>query len=253
MKYIRFQQGSSTAYGILEGDVVKELQGDIYSGATRTGREFPLSAVKLLAPCEPSKILAIGFNYAAHAAEGGKTPPDEPVLFMKAPTAIIAHGDPIVLPSLDRRTDHEAELVVVMGKKCKNVPREKALEYVFGYTCGNDVSDRPIQRKDGQWVRAKSFDTFCPLGPWIETDLDPSDLSIKAVLNGEVKQDSRTSKLVFDVPFLIEFISRVMTLLPGDIIMTGTPEGVSPMKPGDVIEIVIEGIGTLRNPVVYNG
>ena len=253
MKYVRYRAGTTTAHGILEGDAVHEVTGDIYSGARRTGRILDLSDLKLLAPCEPSKIVAIGLNYADHAAEAKRQIPDEPIIFMKAPTSIIGPDEAIVLPSQDRRTDHEAELVIVMGKKCRKVGRNDALKYVFGYTCGNDVSDRIIQRKDGQWVRAKSFDTFCPLGPIVETDLDPDNLGIKTLVNSIVKQDSNTRHLIFSCSVLIEAVSAVMTLLPGDIIMTGTPEGVSPIKHGDVVEVVVEKIGTLRNPVVFDG
>ncbi|MBN1564811.1 MAG: fumarylacetoacetate hydrolase family protein, partial [Anaerolineae bacterium] len=197
----------------------------------------------------PSKIVCIGRNYAAHAAEHNAAVPTEPMLFFKPPSAIIAPGQPIQFKAEWGKVDHEAELVVIMGKTARNVSRDDALDYVFGYTCANDVSARDFQKKDNQWGRAKGFDTFCPLGPWINTDLDPSDLAIGCTVNGETRQTSRTANMVFDVPALIAFISGVMTLMPGDLILTGTPEGVSQLFDGDVVAVTVEGIGSLRNPV----
>ena len=198
----------------------------------------------------PSKVVCVGVNYGAHAAEMGKPLPDEPILFLKAPSAVIGPGVSIELPPGYERIDHEAELAVVIGRRCRDVLGARALEYVLGYTCLNDVSVRDLQRKDGQWARAKSFDTFCPVGPRVVTGLDPGALAIACRLNGDTRQSSTTADLIFDVPTLIEFISHVMTLEPGDVISTGTPSGVGPLAPGDRVEIEIEGIGVLANPVI---
>jgi 2-keto-4-pentenoate hydratase/2-oxohepta-3-ene-1,7-dioic acid hydratase in catechol pathway len=206
-------------------------------------------SLTLLPPVHPSKIVCIGRNYAAHAAERQAEVPDEPMLFLKPPSALIGPQAAIEFPASAGRVDHEAELAVIIGKQAKNVAREEALNYVLGYTCANDVSARDYQKKDGQWGRAKGFDTFCPLGPWINTELNPADLAVRCLVNGEIRQDSRTSSMIFDVTALISFISRVMTLLPGDLILTGTPAGVSPLADGDTVCIEIEGIGTLQNPV----
>ncbi len=197
----------------------------------------------------PSKIIGIGVNYRAHAAEMGKTPPDEPLAFMKAPSAIIADGEAIVRPRGYDRVDYEAELAVVIGKRARRVAAADALDYVLGYTCVNDVTVRDLQKRDGQWTRAKGFDTFCPIGPCIRAGLDPTNLHVGSRLNGEVRQDSSTSDLIFPVARLIEHVAAVMTLEVGDVITTGTPSGVGPLTPGDVIEVQVEGIGVLRNPV----
>lgn len=198
----------------------------------------------------PSKIVGIGQNYRAHAAEMGKGIPEEPLMFLKPPTAVIPDGAPIELPAGYERVDYEGELGVVIGKRAHRVRREHALDYVAGYVCVNDVTVRDLQKKDGQWTRAKGFDTFCPLGPRVATGLDPSNLRITTRVNGVVKQDSTTADLIFDVPMLIAFVSEHMTLLEGDVISTGTPSGVGPLAPGDIVEVEIEGIGILRNPVV---
>lgn len=250
MIIVRYKDGRSKKYGILEGETILEIAGKPYNRIKKTGVRKKLKNVKLLAPCEPSKILAIGINYKDHAAEMGHELPEEPVIFMKASTAVIAHEDKIVYPPLSKRVDYESELAVVIKKKGKNIPREEAFNYVLGYTCLNDVTARDLQRKDGQWIRGKSFDTFCPIGPSIVTDIDISNLSIQAYLNGERRQNSNTKHLIFTVDDLIYRISQVMTLLPGDVITTGTSSGVGPMKPGDKVEIVVEKIGTLRNYVV---
>lgn len=210
-------------------------------------------SLTLLPPVRPSKIVCIGRNYAAHAAERQAEVPDEPMLFLKPPSALIGPQAAIEFTASAGRVDHEAELAVIIGKQAKNVAREDALAYVLGYTCANDVSARDYQKKDGQWGRAKGFDTFCPLGPWINTELNPKDLALRCLVNGGVRQDSRTSFMVFDVPALISFISHVMTLLPGDLILTGTPAGISPLVDGDVVSVEIEGIGTLENPVRVSG
>ncbi|MBX5445233.1 fumarylacetoacetate hydrolase family protein [Sphaerobacter sp.] len=250
MKIARFVEGGQPRLGIVEDGVVYRAEGDLFDpGALRRGDAVgPLDEVELLTPVQPGKIVAVGLNYALHVTENDPTRqvPDEPVLFMKPTSALLPHGGVILLPP-GNRIDHEAELCIVIGRRASRVPEAQALDYVLGYTCGNDVSHRDYQRKDGQWVRAKGFDTFCPLGPVIATDLDPNDLAIQSRLNGEVRQNSRTSNMIFSPVFLVSFISNVMTLEPGDVIMTGTPEGVGPMQPGDTIEVEIEGIGTLRN------
>lgn len=253
MRYVKYKHESAIRFGVVEGETIYELDGSVFEHHSRTGRTVLLGDVKILAPCEPSKIIAAGLNYHAHATEAGKSAPAEPLIFLKAPSSVIAHGEPVVLPTTDHKIDHEAELVAIIGKRCRRVKRENALDYVLGYTCGNDVSDRTIQRRDGQWCRAKSFDTFTPLGPFIETGIDPGNLEIKCLVNGQVRQHSNTSNMVFSVQALIEVASDAMTLLPGDIIMSGTSEGVGPIKPGDICEVYIEKIGTLQNPVIFEG
>lgn len=239
-------------YGLLVDGVVYEWSGHpLTDSPGAPGQALgTLDELSLLPPLMPGKLVCVGRNYAAHAAEHQAAVPDEPMLFLKPPSAVIAHRAPIELPANVGRVDHEAELAVIIGRRARHVRREDALDYVLGYTCANDVSARDYQKKDGQWGRAKGFDTFCPLGPVIATDLDPARLAVRAVLNGELRQNGNTADMVFDVPFLIAFISAIMTLEPGDVILTGTPEGVSPIAPGDVVEIEVEGIGALRNPVV---
>lgn len=249
MKIARFAENGQPQYGVVEDDTVYRAEGDPFSGTLRKGSAVgKLDEIDLLTPVAPGKIVAIGLNYALHVTESdpNRAIPTEPVIFMKPTTALLSHGGVIEMPPANR-IDHEAELCIVIGKEAYRVPEERALDYVLGYTCGNDVSHRDYQRKDGQWVRAKGFNTFAPLGPVIETDLDAANVGIQARLNGEVRQQSHTSNLIFKPAFLVSFISNVMTLEPGDVIMTGTPEGVSPMQPGDTIEVEIEGIGTLRN------
>ncbi|MDI9370744.1 MAG: fumarylacetoacetate hydrolase family protein [Synergistota bacterium] len=203
-----------------------------------------------LPPSSPGKVVAIGLNYRDHAAEVGKPLPEEPLLFLKPSTSVVAHGEPVVYPpAMTSRVDYEAELGVVIGSRCKGVSPEQALACVLGYTCANDVTARDLQNKDGQWTRAKSFDTFCPLGPYVVCGIDPSDLEIKMLLNGETVQSSRTSNLIFPVPVLVSHISQVMTLEPGDVIITGTPSGIAPVKKGDVMRVEIEGLGALENRV----
>ncbi len=242
MKLLRFRIGDRIACGVLEGDVVAEQEGD---GPVR-GRHA-LADVTLLAPCVPTKIVAVGLNYRDHAQEMGFTPPREPVIFLKPPTTLIGPGDVIAYPAMSSQVDYEAELGVVVKTRARNVPIADARDHILGYTCVNDVTARDLQKKDGQWTRAKSFDTFCPAGPWIETDLDPRDVAIEAYLNNKQCQASRTAQLLFPVDELVSFISRVMTLEPGDLILTGTPAGIGPMQPGDTIEVRIEGIGSLMN------
>jgi 2-keto-4-pentenoate hydratase/2-oxohepta-3-ene-1,7-dioic acid hydratase in catechol pathway len=253
MRIVRFIMAGRTGYGILEGEKIKVLWAAPYGGGLEntTGEIMSLPEVMLLAPCEPSKIIALGLNYFDHAAEFGRAVPDEPLLFMKPSTSVIGPDDDIVYPKMTRRVDYEAELAVVMGRPCRNVAEEKARDYVLGYTCINDVTARDLQKKDGQFTRSKSFDTFAPLGPWIETEIpDPDNLTVEAYLNGERKQHSSTSNMVFPVAALVSFISRIMTLLPGDVIATGTPAGIGPMREGDLVEVRVEGIGSLRNRVV---
>jgi len=213
-----------------------------------SGDVLALQDVELLAPCQPSKIVCVGLNYTEHARELKMAHPAEPVLFLKPPSAILGPGGQIVYPPSSRQVDYEGELAVVVGKRCKNISAEEAEKYILGYTCFNDVTARDLQRKDVQWTRAKSFDTFAPFGPWI-AKIDPSNANIETRVNGAVKQKSNTSDLIFDISRLVEFISHVMTLEPGDLIATGTPPGVGPLQKGDVVEVEIEGIGILRNSV----
>lgn len=253
MRIVRFERQGRTGYGILEGEQISVLWGTPLNGglAKTTGEVVSLAEVRLLAPSEPSKIVALGLNYREHAAEYGSTIPLEPLLFLKPSTAVIGPEADIVYPAMSRRVDYEAELAVVLGRTTRHVPEEKALEYVLGYTCFNDVTARDLQRKDGQFTRAKGFDTFAAFGPWVETDIgDPDGLTVEAYLNGEQKQSSNTADMVFGVATLVSFISRIMTLLPGDVVATGTPAGIGPMQVGDVVEIRVERIGTLRNQVV---
>ena len=230
-------------------DVCAEIAEHPFGDPTFTGRTWPLADVRLLAPILPSKVVCIGKNYADHVSEmGGETPP-APLIFMKPSTTVIGPGLPIQRPPDSERVDFEGELAVVIGRPCRDVPEARAGDVVLGYTVANDVTARDLQSADGQWTRAKGYDSFCPLGPWIETSLDPSDLGIRTELDGETKQDSRTSLLLHPVDELIAYISRVMTLLPGDTILTGTPAGVAPMVDGQSVSVTVEGIGTLTNPV----
>ncbi|MEU7882043.1 fumarylacetoacetate hydrolase family protein [Microbispora bryophytorum] len=253
MRIARFSMGDQVAFGMVEegGQVIARIGGHPFHGVELTGERVPVAEVRLVAPMLPSKIIAIGKNYADHAREMGGEPPAEPVVFLKPSTTVIGPSEAIAYPGkLSERVDYEGELAVVIGRLCRDVPAERAGEVVFGYTCANDVTARDLQARDGQWTRAKGFDTFCPLGPWIETELDPADLAITTTLNGEVRQSARTSLLLHDVPALIAYVSAVMTLLPGDVILTGTPAGVGPMSVGDEVGVSIEGIGTLTNRVI---
>jgi 2-keto-4-pentenoate hydratase/2-oxohepta-3-ene-1,7-dioic acid hydratase in catechol pathway len=249
VKFVRFQYNDTITYGLLENETIRIIEGDPFSGYKPTGKEIPMNSVRLLAPCTPSKIVAVGVNYLDHAAEFKKELPKEPLLFLKPSTAVLDPMEPIRLPPRSRRVDYEAELAVVIQKRASKIAPEEAPEFILGYTCINDVTARDLQKEDSQWTRAKGFDTFAPLGPWIVTDLDPSHLKIESYLNGERRQSASTAQLIFKVPALVSFISQVMTLLPGDVIATGTPAGVGPMKSGDRVEIVIDGIGRLANPV----
>jgi len=245
--YVRFQIHGRVAYGLLKDKTVHELKGSIFERHTETGEIHPLAAVKLLAPCEPTKILAVAANYASHL--GDRPKPKNPELFFKPPSAVLEPGGSIVIPDGTRRCNYEGELVVVIGKKAKNVSVKEAENHVFGVTCGNDVSARDWQENDIQWWRAKGCDTFAPLGPAIAQGLNYSDLLLTTRLAGEIKQQQRTSDLFFGVHEIVSFVSRFVTLYPGDVIYTGTPGKTSPMKSGDVVEVEIEGIGILRNLV----
>lgn len=232
------------------GKTVHQARGTIFGKLERTGEKHRLSQVKLLAPCQPSKVVAAGLNYRAHAAETGQAVPDEPVIFLMPPTAVIGPEEGIVYPPISRRVDFEGELGVVIGKKATNVPEEKALDYVLGYICVNDVTARDLQAREAQFTRSKGMDTFCPIGPCIETELDPHNVQLETYLNGKVKQSTSTSDMVFSVPSIIAYITEAITLRPGDVISTGTPSGIAPMKVGDTVEVRISGIGALRNPIV---
>jgi 2-keto-4-pentenoate hydratase/2-oxohepta-3-ene-1,7-dioic acid hydratase in catechol pathway len=235
--------------------MVAQFVGHPFVGAGEdialTGARFGLDEVRLLAPILPSKVVCIGKNYADHIKEMGDEPAADPVIFLKPSTSVCGPGDPILRPAeLSERVDFEGELAVVIGRLCREVPAGRAGEVIFGYTVANDVTARDLQARDGQWTRAKGFDTFCPLGPWIQTDVDPANLALTTRLNDEVRQQSTTSMLLHDVPALIAFVSQVMTLIPGDVLLTGTPAGVGPMSKGDEVSVTIEGIGTLSNPVL---
>ena len=253
MKIVSFTTGKKVEYGILNGAVIQGIEGTPFGELRQSSRRYKLGEVKLLPPCSPSKIVALGLNYHSHAEELKLPIPPEPLLFLKPSTAVIGPEDNIVYPHSSEQVDYEGELGVVIKRQAYRVPPEKALEHALGYTCFNDVTARDLQRKDKQWTRAKGFDTFAAIGPCIETELDPGNADIETYLNGELKQQVNTSDLIFPIPRLISFISHIMTLLPGDVIATGTPSGIGPMHPGDTIEIRIEGIGTLRNYVVENG
>ena len=247
MKIARVSHGGSPTYAVVEGDTVYRLEGSPFESPRRGERIGDLAATKLLAPCEPTKVLCIGLNYHAHARETNQQVPPEPLMFWKPPTTVVGPSDVVVWAPGSQQIDYESELAVVFKKTAKNVPLGAYKEYVLGYTCANDISARDFQRGDGQWSRAKGSDTFCPLGPWIETDVDPSDLRISGRLNGELRQDSRTSDLAFNVDQLIAHLTKYFTMLPGDVLITGTPAGIGPMNPGDEYEVEIEGIGSLKN------
>lgn len=257
MRLGRIASPDGVAFVSIEGDgpdtVAREIAEHPFGNPTFTGRSWPLADVRLLAPILASKVVCMGKNYQAHIDEMGGEAPEDPVIFLKPNTAIIGPGVPIQLPANASPVHHEGELAAVIGRPCKDVPAARAAENILGYTIANDVSARDQQKADGQWMRAKGHDTFCPVGPWIVTDLDPSDLEIRTEVNGEVRQLSRTSLMIHDIGAIIEWISAVMTLLPGDLILTGTPEGVGPIEHGDTVSVSVEGIGTLTNPVIRKG
>jgi 2-keto-4-pentenoate hydratase/2-oxohepta-3-ene-1,7-dioic acid hydratase in catechol pathway len=263
VRIARFTTGEEPQYGVVTGEidelgqpaddtVLVALAGDpLHVGINPTGTEIPLSQARLLAPVLPrSKVVGIGKNYAAHAAEMGGDVPAEPLMFLKPNTSVVGPGDPVFYPRQSSEVHYEGELAVVIGRICRDVPAAKVADVVYGYTVANDVTARDLQRSDVQFTRAKGFDSFCPLGPWIETELDTSDLHVQTFLNGDVVQDGRTKDMVFDVPALVAHVSSVMTLLPGDVILTGTPEGVGAMRVGDEVEVSVAGIGSLTNKVV---
>jgi 2-keto-4-pentenoate hydratase/2-oxohepta-3-ene-1,7-dioic acid hydratase in catechol pathway len=250
MKIVRFRTSNQTSYGILDGDTIQAVEDMPFDSVKTTERYYPLKEVKLLPPCTPSKIVCLGLNYRSHAEEVNAPLPTVPLIFLKPSTAVIGPDDVIHYPPSSSRVDYEGELGVVINRLAKRVSVANTLNYVLGYTCFNDVTARDHQHFDKQWTRGKGFDTFAPFGPCIQTELDPGNASVETYLNGELRQRGNTSDLIYSVPELIAFISNVMTLLPGDIIATGTPSGISPMSPGDTVEIKIESIGTLRNRVV---
>ena len=257
MHIIRFSTQDKIQYGTLVNDIINGFSGSPFTyvaGSTipfePDGSRYHVNEVKLLAPCLPSKIVCLGLNYRKHALEFKLQIPAVPLIFLKPSTAIIDPGTAIILPRNSKRVDYEGELGIIIRKEAKDVPEDKTSEHVLGYTCFNDVTERHNQKEDGQWTRAKSYDTFAPLGPSIETNIDPSDLKLETYLNGELRQSSRTSDLIFGIPKLISFISGIMTLLPGDVIATGTPSGVGRINPGDIVEVKIEKIGILKNFVV---
>ncbi|MGH8838839.1 MAG: fumarylacetoacetate hydrolase family protein [Jiangellaceae bacterium] len=257
MRIARFTTGDEPRFAVVGEDqsgetVLAVVEGDpLYRPIRLTGEKVALVDARLVAPVIPrSKVVGVGRNYAEHAAELGNEVPAEPLLFLKPNTSVIGPGEPIVLPHQSHEVHHEAELAVVIGRVCRAVPRERVADVVLGYTCGNDVSARDLQKRDGQWARAKGFDSFCPLGPWIETDLDPADLAVTCTVGDEVRQNGRTSQMVHDVAALVSYISDAFTLLPGDVILTGTPAGVGPLRDGDEVTVTVEGIGALTNRVV---
>ncbi len=251
--YVRVQTGNSTHYGICDGELITLLSAAPWDEGKVTGTTAPIGASRLLAPVQPSKIVCVGLNYHAHVAASysADSAPEQPLIFLKPPSSIANPGEAIILPKQAERVDYEAELGVVIGKRMKSVSKEKVMEHLFGYTCVNDVTARDLQKKDGQWSRAKGFDTFCPVGPWIvpANKLNPSNLLVEGILNDEITQSGRTSQMIFPIPTLLEYISSIMTLFPGDLVVTGTPSNIGPMKSGDTLHVRIEGVGILSNPV----
>ena len=259
MRIARFSVDDEPKYGLVETDDPEGLVGTVavldsdplYRPVQLTGEVLQLADVRLLAPVIPrSKVVCVGRNYADHAAELGNDVPAEPMIFLKPNTSVIGPRDGIVYPEQTNNLHFEGELAIVIGRICRDLPRERAEEVIFGYTIANDVTARDLQKSDGQWARAKGYDTFCPLGPWIQTDLDVSDVRVSTPLNGEPKQDGRTSQFIFDIPEVLAYITSFTTLLPGDVVLTGTPAGVGPMLPGDEVAISVEGLGTLTNKVI---
>jgi 2-keto-4-pentenoate hydratase/2-oxohepta-3-ene-1,7-dioic acid hydratase in catechol pathway len=250
MKIVRFLYQGVARWGVLQDSGVRFLTHAPYNAIARTSQYVPYNEVSLLVPAEPTKIILVGLNYKDHAKELGFKIPKEPIIFLKPPTSCVAHNKTITYPREVRRLDYEAELAVVIKKQGKQIKESRVRDYILGYTCLNDVTARDLQAKDGQWTRAKSFDTFCPIGPWIETECDPGNLMIRLYLNRILKQRSSTKNFIFSIPVLISFISGIMTLMPGDVISTGTPSGVGAMKRGDRVSVEIEGVGILSNRVV---
>ncbi len=260
MRIARFSAGDDVAFGVVDGDPsdpaslsVTAISGHPFAPFQLVGRPRPLTDVRLLAPILPSKVVGIGRNYADHARELGNEVPDVPVVFLKPSTAVAGPHEVVALPPISAEVHHEAELAVVIGRLCREVPVERANDVILGYTCANDVTARDLQRSEEQWTRAKGADTFCPLGPWIVTALDATDLRIRCTVNGELRQDGRTSHMVRSVAELLAHVTAAMTLLPGDVILTGTPAGVGPIRGGDEVSVTIDGIGTLTNRVASRG
>ncbi len=250
-RFLRFKTVNGTSWGLFEEGHVAEISSNPAYGYEKTDRYYDFSEIRLLAPAEPSKIICVGLNYKEHVKESQSATevPASPILFLKPPSSLIGPGGKIIYPAMAERVDYEAELGIIIGKECHQVAEVEAEDYIFGFTCANDVTARDLQKKDVQWTRGKGFDSFCPVGPWAVNRLAFEDIAIESYLNGDLRQSSKTSMMIFSVPFLISFISQVMTLYPGDLILTGTPAGVGPMKPGDRIEVRIEGIGSLVNDV----
>jgi 2-keto-4-pentenoate hydratase/2-oxohepta-3-ene-1,7-dioic acid hydratase in catechol pathway len=257
MRFCRFSpldpslsKDSSSRWGVIDGEQIQEISGPPWNLWSRTSQSWPLAKTRLLAPAEPSKVVCVGRNYAAHAAELGNEVPKEPLIFLKPSSSIIGPDEPIVLTPYSQRVEHEGELALIVGRRCSQLTdSEDPLSYIIGYTCLNDVTARDIQKNEVQFTRAKGFDTFCPVGPSIETQLDPTNVLVETHVNGARRQSSSTSLMIYPVPSLVRFISRMMTLLPGDLIATGTPAGVGPLVAGDIAEVSVAGIGVLRNPV----
>lgn len=250
MRIVRYQvKEEAPQYGWLLDDKIGEVDGDIFGRYRRRDANIPRADVKLLAPSQPSKIVCVGRNYVEHAKELGNEVPKVPLIFLKPQSSIIASGEAILLPPQSAQVEHEAELVIVIGKRGRHITTEEARKHILGYTVGNDVTARDLQKTDGQWTRAKGFDTFCAFGPWIDTDFDPSDAVVTCRVNGQMRQMASTRDMVFSVPTLVAYISSVMTLEPGDLIFTGTPAGVGPLKPGDRVDVEIDGLGGISNPV----
>lgn len=250
MRIVRFQTKNETPrFGWLLEQKIGLIEGNLFGEYRRLETSIPQDEVRLLVPVQPGKIICVGRNYAEHAKEHNAEVPKIPLIFMKPPSSVIDPGETVILPPQSEQVEHEAELVAVIGKRGRSIPADEASQYIFGYTVGNDVTARDLQRSDGQWTRAKGFDTFCPFGPWIDTEFDPSDAVISCRVNGQMRQMASTRDMVFSVPILVAFISSVMTLEPGDLIFTGTPAGVSPLKAGDVVDVEIENLGKLSNPV----
>ena len=251
MKYVRFMNSKNEIeYGSIQEEKIQQLDRNFLDPLCKpTNTWLSFDEVTLLAPVQPSKVICVGLNYALHIKEMNHSLPEDPVIFMKPPSSVIGPDAEIIYPKISQRVDYEAELAVVIGTTLKDVTEVEATKGIFGYTCANDVTARDLQKKDGQWTRGKSFDTFCPIGPWIISDVDPNQLDIQLILNGVIKQSSNTENFITNVPKLVSFISQVMTLVPGDVVLTGTPEGVGPMQPGDEVIVKIQNIGQLRNTI----
>ncbi|MGE5250267.1 MAG: fumarylacetoacetate hydrolase family protein [Bacteroidota bacterium] len=254
MRIVRYQtEEAAPRYGWLLDDKIGVIEGDIFGKYRRREPKLPLAEARLVAPSEPSKIVCVGRNYVEHIKELGHEQPKVPLLFLKPPSSIISDGDPIVLPPQSRQVEHEGELVVAIGRRTRNVTAEEAKKYILGYTIGNDVTARDLQRIDDQWTRCKGFDTFCPFGPWIDTDFDASDAVVTCRVNGQMRQMASTRDMIFNVGTLVAFISSIMTLEPGDLIFTGTPSGVGELHDGDRVDVEIDGLGRISNPVKAEG